>query len=99
MSGFSAGANAFLKNDALVNIDGPNPVTARGQPVVINAHPKEPRIIYPSGRFIVVRNLDDPTDCFVYRGHATNTTVAKFSPNGFWVASGDISGKVYFPSL
>jgi WD40 repeat protein len=42
----------------------------------------------------VVRSLDDQSDCFIYRGHAAPTTVAKFSPNGFWVASADNSGKV-----
>lgn len=94
MSGFTAGANAFLKHEFLSNIEAPNPSTARGQSVTINYHPKEPRIIYPSGRFIIVRSLDDPSDCFVYRGHSANTTVAKFSPNGFWVASGDSTGKV-----
>lgn len=41
-----------------------------------------------------MRNLDDPNDCFIYRGHAHPTTVAKWSPNGFWVASGDSAGKV-----
>lgn len=90
----SAGANAFLKHPFLVNVEGPNPVTTRGQPTVVGYHPREPRILYPSGRFIVVRNLEDPSDCFVYRGHSANTTVAKFSPNGFWVASADSSGKV-----
>ena len=38
--------------------------------------------------------MDDPSDCFIYRGHAYPTTVAKFSPNGFWVASADTSGKI-----
>lgn len=51
-------------------------------------------IIYPSGKFIIVRNLNDPADSFIYRGHGHTTTVAKFSPNGFWVASADVSGKV-----
>ena len=45
-------------------------------------------------KFIIIKNLDDPSDCFIYRGHAHPTTVAKFSPNGFWVASADTSGKV-----
>ena len=31
----------------------------------------------------MVKNLDNPADTFVYRGHAAPTTVAKFSPNGF----------------
>lgn len=53
-----------------------------------------PLIIYPSGKFIVVKNLNNPAECFIYRGHSQPTTVAKFSPNGFWVASGDTSGKI-----
>jgi WD40 repeat protein len=72
----------------------PNPVTTRGAPTVLAVHPKEPKIIYCSGKLVVVRNLDDPTDTFVYKGHNEQTTVAKFSPSGYWVASGDVSGKV-----
>eukprot|EP00981_Chlorochromonas_danica_P014709 scaffold8666_cov169-Ochromonas_danica.AAC.2 len=53
-----------------------------------------PLIIYPNGRFIVVKNYLNPAECFVYRGHSAQATVAKFSPNGFWVASADITGKV-----
>jgi WD repeat-containing protein 1 (actin-interacting protein 1) len=41
-----------------------------------------------------VKNYSNPTESFVYRGHTVPTTVAKFSPNGFWIASADISGKV-----
>ena len=55
--------------------------------LVVNFHPKENKIIYPSNKYIVIRNLDDPSDTFVYRGHGFPTTVAKFSSNGFWVAS------------
>jgi WD40 repeat protein len=51
-------------------------------------------LIYPSGKYIIVKNYLNPSECFVYRGHAQPTTVAKFSPNGFWVASADTSGKV-----
>lgn len=72
----------------------PNPSTERGDNFHLGTHPKEPKIIYPSGKFIVVRDMVNPADTFVYRGHNTKTTVAKFSPNGFWVASADIMGKV-----
>jgi WD40 repeat protein len=41
-----------------------------------------------------VRNLEDPSECFVYYGHNNPVTVAKFSPSGFWVASADDTGKV-----
>lgn len=30
----------------------------------------------------------------MYRGHLAQTTVAKFSPSGYWVSSADITGKV-----
>lgn len=42
----------------------------------------------------MVKNYANPNESFVYRGHSFNVSVAKFSPNGFWVASGDASGKV-----
>ena len=66
---------------------GPFPMTERGVPSSLYTHPKEPRVIYPSGRSVVVRGLDDPSDCFVYHGHNHPVTVAKFSPSGYWVAS------------
>ncbi len=94
MSAFGAGANAFLNDTRKTHLFGGNPETARGQGTVINAHPKEPLIIYPAGKYIVVKNLTNPANTFVYRGHSHPTTVAKFSPNGFWVASADTSGKV-----
>jgi hypothetical protein len=37
---------------------GPNPQTTRGAATHVYAHPKEPRIIYPSGNFIVVKNVE-----------------------------------------
>ncbi len=92
----SVGANCFLSNESNVKTIGPNPSTVRGASVHINFHPRENKIIYPSGKFFVVRNLDDPSDCFIYRGHSVTTTVAKFSPNGYWVASADSSGKVVY---
>ncbi|CAM9730113.1 unnamed protein product [Chrysoparadoxa australica] len=72
----------------------PNPSTERGNNVHIGAHPKDPILLYPSGKYIIARNLEDPSQSFVYRGHNAVTTVAKFSPNGFWVASADATGKV-----
>mmetsp|Transcript_25474 Transcript_25474/g.37581 ORF Transcript_25474/g.37581 Transcript_25474/m.37581 type:complete len:625 (+) Transcript_25474:69-1943(+) len=94
MSAFASGANAFLSSPFLEKTIGPNPSTVRGSTTHIYAHPREPRIIYPSGKYIIVKNLEDPSDCFIYRGHSQPTTVAKFSPNGYWVASADSSGKL-----
>ncbi len=41
-----------------------------------------------------MRKIDSPADCKQYTGHTTATTVARFSPSGFYVASGDVSGAV-----
>ena len=49
---------------------------------------------FQSGKSIFLRSIDNPAVCKQYTGHTTTTTVAKFSPSGFWVASGDVSGKV-----
>ncbi len=40
-----------------------------------------------------MRNLENPSDTFVYHGHNAPVTVAKFSPSGYWVAS---AGKYYW---
>jgi WD40 repeat protein len=47
-----------------------------------------------SGKSVFLRNIDNPSLCKQYTGHTTTTTVAKFSPSGFYVASGDVSGQV-----
>lgn len=39
-----------------------------------------------------MRSIDDPSDCKEYTGHTAATTVARFAPNGFKVASGDATG-------
>lgn len=87
-------ANVCILDNKLEACYPPNPSTTRGAGIQVYAHPREPRIIYASGKYVVVRNLENPADNFVYRGHQFPVTVAKFSPNGYWVASGDASGKV-----
>lgn len=94
MSGFASAAFCFLTSTRAECIIGPNPTTTRGRTTVIGIHPREPKIIFTSGKLVIIRNIENPRDCFVYRGHAYPTTVAKFSPNGYWVASADLSGKV-----
>ncbi|KAK4150714.1 quinon protein alcohol dehydrogenase-like superfamily [Chaetomidium leptoderma] len=70
------------------------PATSRGQPTQLSCDAKGERIAYASGKSIFLRNIDDPSVCKQYTGHTTATTVAKFSPSGYWVASGDVSGQV-----
>lgn len=47
-----------------------------------------------SGKSIFLRSIDNPAECKQYTGHTAQTTVARFSPSGFYVASGDVSGQV-----
>ncbi|KAI1473487.1 WD40 repeat-like protein [Daldinia eschscholtzii] len=71
-----------------------SPVTARGQPTQLSTDAKGERIAYASGKSIFVRSIDDPSVSKQYTGHTAQTTVAKFSPSGFYIASGDTSGSV-----
>ncbi|KAJ2811967.1 WD40 repeat-like protein, partial [Coemansia furcata] len=41
-----------------------------------------------------MRNLEDPTKSREYTGHTQTATVARFSPSGYYVASGDVAGNV-----
>jgi WD40 repeat protein len=47
-----------------------------------------------SGKSIFLRSIDNPAISKQYTQHTTQTTVARFSPSGFYVASGDVSGTV-----
>lgn len=78
----------------LEGIIGPNPSPSRGAPFKVHYHPREPKLVYPCGKYVVVKNLEDPSQSFVYRGHNHTVTVAKFSRNGYWIASGDIAGRI-----
>ncbi len=93
MSGFSD-ANAFLNSSEATAQYCPNPSTERGHNVQLSCHSTKPIVVYPSGRLVVFRDLDNSSNSFIYRGHLVDVTVAKFSPNGAYVASADKSGKV-----
>ncbi|KAI5860144.1 WD40 repeat-like protein [Durotheca rogersii] len=71
-----------------------SPVTTRGQPTQLSTDPKGERLAYASGKSVFVRSIDDPSNSKQYTGHTAQTTVARFSPSGFYVASGDVSGTV-----
>ena len=50
--------------------------------------------IEQSNKSIFLRNIDDPSISQQYSQHTALTTVARFSPSGYYVASGDVSGTV-----
>ncbi|PNS16093.1 hypothetical protein CAC42_4494 [Sphaceloma murrayae] len=70
------------------------PTTTRAQPCPISADAKGERIAYASNKSIFVRSIDRPHESRQYTETTTQTTVARFSPSGFYIASGDVSGTV-----
>lgn len=70
------------------------PSTERGRGILISGHPKSNNILYTNGRSVIILNLDNPLDVAVYGEHAYTATVARYSPNGEWIASADVSGTV-----
>ncbi|PTB38880.1 uncharacterized protein TrAFT101_006907 [Trichoderma asperellum] len=68
------------------------PVTTRGQATLLSADAKGTRIAYASGKSIFVRSIDDPSNSKEYTGHTHPTTIARFAPSGFKIASGDSAG-------
>ncbi|KAF2005798.1 tricorn protease domain 2-containing protein [Amniculicola lignicola CBS 123094] len=70
------------------------PTTVRGQPTILSSDPKGERIAYAANKSVFLRSIDDPSVSKQYTQHTAQTTVARFSPSGFYVASGDVSGSV-----
>ena len=71
-----------------------SPFTTRGSPTPLSSDSKGERIAYASNKSIFVRSIDDPSISKQYTQHTAQTTVARFSPSGFYIASGDVSGSV-----
>ena len=53
-----------------------------------------PSTVLQNNKSIFLRSIDHPSQSTQYSSHTTTTTVARFSPSGYYVASGDISGTV-----
>ncbi|KAI0514331.1 hypothetical protein KFK09_010366 [Dendrobium nobile] len=70
------------------------PSTERGRGILISGDPKSDSIIYCNGRAVIIRRLGAPMDVSIYGEHAHQTTVARFSPNGEWIASADVTGMI-----
>jgi len=78
----------------LRNIYAPVPFTTRGESVSINADPKGEKMIYTCGKSVVIRDIEEPANADLYQQHVANATAATYAPSGFYVASGDESGKL-----
>ncbi|KAL9621859.1 MAG: hypothetical protein Q9160_003680 [Pyrenula sp. 1 TL-2023] len=80
-----------IKNEAIY---AALPSTTRGQPTQLSADSKGERIAYAANKSIFLRSIDHPSISTQYNAHTTSTTVARISPSGFYVASGDAAGTV-----
>ncbi|VEN58491.1 unnamed protein product [Callosobruchus maculatus] len=76
------------------NIYATLPRTQRGQPLVLGGDPKGKNFLYTNGNSVIIRNIENPAISDVYTEHSCTVNVAKYSPSGFYIASGDQSGKV-----
>ncbi|XP_072032774.1 actin-interacting protein 1-like [Amphiura filiformis] len=70
------------------------PATTRGYPIVLGGDPKGKNFLYCNGNYIYIRDIEDPSKCDVYAEHQYQTSVAKYAPSGFYIASGDQTGKI-----
>jgi len=70
------------------------PVTTRGKALVINGDPKGKNFLYCNGKNVFIRNISDTSECDIYSQHSKDASVAKYSPSGYYIASGDSSGKI-----
>uniref|UniRef100_UPI0037E83644 WD repeat-containing protein 1 n=1 Tax=Semicossyphus pulcher TaxID=241346 RepID=UPI0037E83644 len=70
------------------------PQMERGVAKVIGGDPKGNNFLYTNGKCVIIRNIDNPAIADIYTEHPHNVTVAKYCPSGFYIASGDVSGKL-----
>ncbi|TIB15717.1 hypothetical protein E3P92_00875 [Wallemia ichthyophaga] len=66
----------------------------RGRATKLSVDVKGEKLVYGNGRSVVIRDLGNPSDSFIYQGHIHPITVARISPSGFYCASADTSGTV-----
>ncbi|XP_042358308.1 WD repeat-containing protein 1 [Plectropomus leopardus] len=70
------------------------PQMERGVSKVIGGDPKNNNFLYTNGKCVIIRNIENPAIADIYTEHAHTVTVAKYCPSGYYIASGDITGKV-----
>lgn len=70
------------------------PQMERGVAKVIGGDPKGNNFLYTNGKSVIIRNIDNPAIADIYTEHPHQVTVAKYAPSGFYIASGDVSGKI-----
>ncbi|XP_026081526.1 WD repeat-containing protein 1-like isoform X1 [Carassius auratus] len=70
------------------------PHMERGVAKVLGGDPKGNNFLYTNGKSVIIRNIENPAIADVYTEHPHQVIVAKYAPSGFYIASGDVSGKI-----
>uniref|UniRef100_A0A4W5MZD4 WD repeat domain 1 n=1 Tax=Hucho hucho TaxID=62062 RepID=A0A4W5MZD4_9TELE len=70
------------------------PQMERGVAKVLGGDPKGNTFLYTNGKSVIIRNINNPAIADIYTEHPHQVTVAKYAPSGFYIASGDVSGKI-----
>ncbi|WVQ79093.1 hypothetical protein IAT38_001187 [Cryptococcus sp. DSM 104549] len=71
-----------------------NPATARSESTKLGVDPKGEKLVYTNGRAVIIRDLNHTGLSHAYTQHTQATTVARFSPSGYYCASADVAGNV-----
>ncbi|KAK9457460.1 WD40-repeat-containing domain protein [Dipodascopsis uninucleata] len=80
-----------LKRDGLL---AALPSTSKGASYHLSFDERTKRISYASNKSVYLRSVEKPSESTQFGAHTASTTVAKFAPTGYYVASGDLSGNV-----
>jgi len=72
----------------------PLPNAQRGVPLILTGDPKGQNFLYCVGNSVIIRNIENPGIAETYTEHSVQATAARYAPSGFYIASGDASGKV-----
>ncbi|KAI9321844.1 WD40-repeat-containing domain protein [Dichotomocladium elegans] len=72
----------------------PLPQTNRGEGIKLGGDPKGKNFLYTNGKSIFILFTGNPSLATEYVGHNAQTTVARYAPSGYYIASGDIHGNV-----
>uniref|UniRef100_A0A672NBS2 WD repeat domain 1 n=1 Tax=Sinocyclocheilus grahami TaxID=75366 RepID=A0A672NBS2_SINGR len=70
------------------------PHMERGVAKVLGGDPRGNHFLYTNGKSVIIRNIENPAVADVYTEHPHQVIVAKYAPSGFYIASGDVSGKI-----
>ncbi|RXN22231.1 WD repeat-containing 1 [Labeo rohita] len=70
------------------------PHMERGVAKVLGGDPKGNNFLYTNGKSVIIRNIENPAIADIYTEHPHQVIVAKYAPSGFYIASGDVSGKI-----